>query len=259
MDSEQNDTAQQQLDPSKFKCQDEEMEASPEMWASPDHVEPGAMAKAQLQQEEVVVSARSAAIMARIERLAVTLHQSSTYDGQGPQEVRKVAANVLIKVVDLVLELYPDHPEWVVPLQQLLFGLKDLDRGKPNRLFEPVKVDHCPPNSISDVMFRAIPAAAMTCLMERGGIKRTQAAATIAKRLNALGYTDRFGGAIKGAQVEQWREEAMAKRPKEELAARRYHEALIEVEAKAPQEAVTYLLESLPRLPPPHFPNNPGS
>ncbi|MFY9836128.1 MAG: hypothetical protein WAK55_06595 [Xanthobacteraceae bacterium] len=205
------------------------------------------------------VSARSAAIVAAIGGLGATLHASSLYNAKLPQDVRKVAANILIKVIDLIMELYPKNPEWVITLDQLLYGLKDLDRGKPNVLFEPVKLDNRPPNTIADVIFRAIPAAAMTCLMRKDGIKRAEAAETIARKLRKLGYKDRSGAAIKTAQIAQWREEAMARRPKEQLAARRYRDALNEVKGMTPEEAVTYLLASLPNLPPPHFPQNPLS
>jgi hypothetical protein len=172
--------------------------------------------------------------------------------------VRKVAGNILIKVIDLILELYPEHPEWIIPLDQLLFGLRDLDRGKSNNLFQPLKLDHRPPNTIADMIFRAIPAAAMTILMKKARVKRTEAAATIARKLNKLGYRDGSGALIKGNQVAQWREDVTARQPRE-LAARRYYDALKEVEALEPQAAVTFLLNALPSLPPPHFPQNPGS
>jgi hypothetical protein len=89
--------------------------------------------------------------MVAIGKLGDTLHASSKYNATNPEGLRKVAANILIKVIDLVLELYPRNPEWAIPLNQLLYGLKDLDRGKPNRLFEPVRLDHGPPNPIADV------------------------------------------------------------------------------------------------------------
>ena len=208
--------------------------------------------------QQMALSDRSAAIMRAIAELGETLHTSATYKATHPQEVRKVAGNILIKVIDLILQLYPEHPDWVIPLNQLLYGLRDLDRGKPNILFEPVKLDNRPPNTIADVIFRAIPAAAMTVLMKKARVKRTEAAQTIAGRLNKLGYIDRSGGPIKGIQVAQWREDIMAQRPRE-LAARRYLDALKEVEALEPQEAVTYLLNALVSLPPPHFPQNPVS
>jgi hypothetical protein len=206
----------------------------------------------QSQAEQEASRTRSAAIIAAIAKLGDTLHGCSTYNATNPEDLRKVAANILIKVIDLVLELYPRKPEWAIPLNQLLYGLKDLDRGKPNPLFEPVKLDHGPPNPIADVIFRPIPAAAMTCLMDNG-VKRRPAAETIARRLNSLGYRGRSGQRIKATQVMQWREEVMSRVPKEELAARRYWEALNEVKGMGSEEAVAYLLNSLPSLPPPHF------
>lgn len=212
----------------------------------------------QPQDEQEALSTRSAAIMVAIGKLGDTLQASSEYNATNPEDLRKVAANILIKMIDLVLELYPRNPEWAIPLNHLLYGLKDLDRGKPNALFEPVKLDHGPPNTIADVIFRAIPAAAMTCLMENG-VKRTPAAETIARRLNKLGYRDRSGGRIRASHVEQWREEAMSRRPKERLAAQRYWDALNEVKGMRPEQAVSYLLDSLQSLPPPHFPKDPVS
>jgi hypothetical protein len=220
--------------------------------------EPGALDAGVGQSAQQALNARSAAIIAAIGNLGATLHASSLYNAKAPQDVRKAAANILIKVIDVILEFYPKNPEWVIPLNQLLYGLRDLDRGKRNRLFEPVKLDNRPPNTIADVIFRAIPAAAMTILTKKGRVKRTEAAEMVAKRLNKMGYRDRSGGPFKGIHVAQWREDIMAQRPRE-VAARRYRDALHEVEAMAPAEAVTYLLAALPNLPPPHFPENPGS
>jgi len=94
--------------------------------------------------------------------------------------------------------------------------------------------------------------------MKKGRVKRTEAAETIARRLKKLGYNDRSGGPIKANHVAQWREDIMAQGPRE-LAARRYHDALKEVETLEPLQVVTYLLNALPSLPPPHFPKNPDS
>jgi hypothetical protein len=204
------------------------------------------------------LSDRSVAIVAAVSALGSTLHASSMCNAKDLQDKRKITANILIKVIELVLGLWPDHPEWAIPLNQLLYGLKDLDRGKANSLFDPVKLTNRPPNEIADVIFRPIPAAAMTCLMEDGA-KRTEAADQIARKLNKMGYKDRSGGAIKGSQVAQWREEAMSLWPKERLAAQRYRDALEEVKGMGAQKAVTYLLGSLPGFPPPHFPEKPTS
>lgn len=221
-----------------------------------DQFRPCVAADEKSQVEQEALGARSAVIMVAIGKLGDALHASSKYNATNAEALRKVAANILIKVIDLVLELYPRNPEWAIPLNQLLYGLKDLDRGKPNALFEPVKLDHGPPNPIADVIFRAIPAAAMTCLMKNGA-KRTPAAETIARRLNKLGYRDRSGEKIKASQVEQWREEVMSQRPKEKLAAQRYWDAVNEVKGMRPEQAVSYLLDSLQSLPPPHFPKDP--
>jgi hypothetical protein len=131
-----------------------------------DQMKPGAIDQDRRPQEQAF-SDRSAGIVAAVAKLGATLHGAATSNAEQPQDVRKVAANILVKVIDLILELYPDHPDWVIPLNQLLFGLKDLDRGKPNSLFEAVKLENRPPNNVADVLFRAIPAAAMTVLMKK--------------------------------------------------------------------------------------------
>src|SRR5262249_14311397 len=82
---------------------------------------------------------RAMEIIRAINQLGHTLHACSMYDAKQPEDLRKVMANILIKVIDLIMELYPDHPEWAIPLNQLLFSLKDLDRGKPNSLFKAFK------------------------------------------------------------------------------------------------------------------------
>jgi hypothetical protein len=54
-----------------------------------------------------------------------------------------------------------------------LYGLHDLDRGKVVPLLGPTKVSHTPGNALSDELFRAVAAAAMTCLVERTADSRT--------------------------------------------------------------------------------------
>src|SRR5690242_16858754 len=80
---------------------------------------PSPTAETQRLKEELVALSRSAAIIAAVAELARTLHAAAMSNADQPQDVRKVTANVLIKVIDLSLELYPRHPEWVIPIQQI--------------------------------------------------------------------------------------------------------------------------------------------
>ena len=101
-----------------------------------------------------------------------------------------------------------------------------------------------------DELFRAMAAAAMTCLVERTAMTRAQAAKDVARRLSRMGYKHPSGKEIKPAQIVAWREKMMTELAAENRAVGRYQTALYWVKDEEPQAALTFLLNALPGVSP---------
>ena len=153
--------------------------------------------------------------------------------------------------------MFPALPALPATLNHLLYALWDLDHGKIPPLLQPVKVANNPGLSLAEDLFRALPSAAMTRLME--GMSRDAAARSIARRLTRMGYRNSSGAEITGSQLMKWREKMMTELPAENRAAAQYQLALKTVKPMERAEAVEFLMNSMPALYPPNFPNNPGS
>jgi hypothetical protein len=97
-----------------------------------------------------------------------------------------------------------------------------LERGKVSKLFKAKKVAHRPPTALSEDLFRAISAAAMTRLMEDRRLSRDEAARDIARRLSGIGAKHSSGKAITFRQIAKWREKVTAELASENQAAARY-------------------------------------
>ena len=104
-------------------------------------------------------------------------------------------------MIQLISAMCPNEVSLLLPLNELLYGLYDLDRGKVVALLGPTKVSHSPGIATSDELFRAMAAAAMTCLVERTAMTRAQAAKDVARRLSRMGYKHPSGKEIKPAQI----------------------------------------------------------
>jgi hypothetical protein len=182
------------------------------------------------------------------------LGMASTYSSAQSDHGRGGVRIALVGVINLISELYPGDQSLARPLNELLYALADLDNGKVVPLLKPTKVFNSPGNSLTNDLFRAIPAAAMTLLVKGGGISRNDAARDIASRLTKLGYRDSSGNRFTGAQIAKWREKMMTERAAENMAVARYQLALEWVKAKETCEAVEFLLRSMPAFHPPNFP-----
>jgi hypothetical protein len=131
---------------------------------------------------------------------------AASYDPSRPADARGCVRIALVGVIQLISELCPNEASVLFPLNELLYGLHDLDHGKVVPLLGPTKVSHSPGNALSDELFRAMAAAAMTCLVERTAMTREQAAKDVARRLSRMGYNHPSGKEIKPAQIADWRE-----------------------------------------------------
>jgi len=200
------------------------------------------------------MTSRSDQVTAAIQELWRKLQIASAYSPTQPDRGRSSVRIALIGVLEFLSILFPDAPTLPVGLQDLLQGLVDLDRGGVIPLLEPADLHGRPPNSLGVELFRAIPAAAMTLLMEgRHGMSLEQAGREIASRLSKLGYR---GGRISHQKIAKWREKMMTESVRENLAVQRYELALTWVKGLDAAAAVNFLLSCLPSLHPAEFPKN---
>ena len=197
-------------------------------------------------------TAREAEITSAIQQLWMKLQMAGGYNPAAADHGRSSARIALIAVVEFLAVLFPDTPTLPLALQDLLQALVDLDRGTPNPLFERSKARGRAPIPLSEDLFRAIVAAAMTKRMEAREISREQAARDIARRLGELGYQP---GRIQYNQIEDWRDK-MREGDTASLAVQRYRLALKLVEPKGPIEGAKFLLGNLPALYPANFPKS---
>jgi hypothetical protein len=137
-----------------------------------------------------------------MEFLAFTLRAASTFNpAQQPDCGRESVRTALAGVIRLVAALFPNEPSLPVSLNHLLYGLWDLDQGKVVPLLRPAKVPYSPGKSLSEDLLRALPAAAMTVLVNNRVMKRTDAGSEIARRLTRMGYRHPSGAPFTGSQV----------------------------------------------------------
>jgi hypothetical protein len=190
--------------------------------------------------------------------LAYTLREASNYDPSQPDHGRASAIAALVGVNQLIAVLFPNRPTLPVPLVDLACALKDLDRGTVAPLLQPRKLAHRAPNPLNDDLFRAIPAAAMTVLMN-GGRKLGEAAGEVARGLGGMGYRDSSGNRISGSHIAKWRERMRTELASENLAVARYQLALERVKGAPAAEAAKFLLSNMQALYPAKIPKKPTS
>jgi hypothetical protein len=179
------------------------------------------------------------------------------YDPSQPEDVRKSLAIALVGAIHLISAMHPNEPSFMRPLNELLYGLMDLDHGKVVAFLKAAKVPHSPGNSLADELFKAIPSAAMTCLVDARLMTREGAAQDIARRLARAGLEQLSGKPITDRQIKKWRERMMEGLPSESFAVARYRWALEWVKNWEPRAAVEFLLRSLIDLTAPKNPKNP--
>jgi hypothetical protein len=163
----------------------------------------------------------------------------------------------LAGVIKLISDLYPDEPSFPVPFVQLRYGLRDLDHGKVAPFLNPTTVPHSPGTALSEDLFRAIVAAAMTVLVASKKLKRVEAARDIARRLSKMGARHSSGKTVTHTQIGKWREKMMTERAAENVAVAHYEAAKQQVNGMEPLAAVDLILSSLTDLSPANFPKKP--
>jgi hypothetical protein len=97
------------------------------------------------------ISNRSAELQAAIRFVFGALQEASVgYDRLQP-EARARVGKALVAAIHLISEVYPKEPSFAFPLNDLLYGLFDLDHGKVVPLLRPVKIANSPGNALVSV------------------------------------------------------------------------------------------------------------
>lgn len=168
------------------------------------------------------------------ELLASLMVVRKNFDAFAPDHGRASICHALLAISDYISAIMPQRPDLVHPLRELLYGLKDLDRGTVVPLLEPAEINHRPPNSYSDELLRA-DAAVLMELKYQAGAERKVAADMVARRLNRLGYRD-GGSPITGKRVAAWRDKLSKMAWTKDIAVQRYSFALKALAAKYPND-----------------------
>ena len=187
---------------------------------------------------------------------------SKGYSPTPPDQARAAVRVALVGTIRLISAIYPDEPSLPLPLNQLLYDLDGLDHGTVAAFFRPTKVSHRPRTALSDDLFRAIVAAAMTLLMDGttvdgAKVSRDEAAREVARRLSKMGGKHSSGKSITGPQISKWRDKMMTERAAENRGVARYQHTLQLVGGMPSHEAVALILDSLTTLSPANFPKKP--
>lgn len=199
-------------------------------------------------------------LISELRKLSSLLTLSNAQYKLGAEDHGRMGArDALIAVINFVSQAIPDGAELALPLNQLLYGLRDLDAGQVVPLLQPKKVTKRPPAPFATGLFRAMAAVLME-LYQRAGMAREVAAAKAARDLTNLGYLDHKQKAISAAQVEDWRDKMRVEQRTKNPAGQRYSRTLAELEKRFPAKplaAAQYLLDALPAIEPPAVPRIP--
>jgi hypothetical protein len=201
---------------------------------------------------------RSDVIRAGLQFFTRALQMASiSFSPTPPDQARASIRIALVGVIKLISDLHPDEPSFSLPLNQLLYDLDDLDHGKVAPLLKPNKMPNRPRAALSEDLFRAVVAAAMTRLVNDTKMSREEAARDIARRLAKIRAKHCSGKPITPTQIKKWREKMMTELASENLAVARYERSLQLVSGMEPPEAVDLMLDSLTDLSPANFPKKP--
>ena len=200
-------------------------------------------------------TSRTDEVRAAVQFFTMALQLASTgYSATSAEQARLAIRIALGGVIKLVSDLYPDEPSFPIPLNELRFALIDLDHGAVAPFLKPTKVPNRPRTGLSEGVFRAIVAAAVTRLIKGKAVSRPDAAAVVAKMLSEMGCRHASGEKISPSQIAKWREKMMTERAAEDLAVARYELALEMTSGMEPLESVKFMLGWLADLSPANFP-----
>lgn len=179
---------------------------------------------------------------------------------RSPENDRRAAVRMAVNASsEFVGNVFSLDQDLRLPLNQLLYGLADLDNGQVVPFLKPAKVRHRARRSLTTGHLRAAGAALMD-IYQQGCMARESAAARAAAKLSGAGYRDEKGKRITGKNVVRWRDDLKARHRKNADDVRRYNTILSLFKLEKPSDAETValsLLDALPDLVAPSIPRNP--
>ena len=169
------------------------------------------------------------------ELLASLMHARRNFDPSESDYGRAGIYQALLGIIDYITAVIPHRPDLLIPLRELLYGLRSLDDGTTVPLLQAVELDHRPPNGISQDLLRADAAVlmelkVMELRLQKKPKFRDEAANMVAHLLNRLGLRD-GGDRIIGKQVAAWRDQMKKGVQKPDFAVKRYFWTLGELRA----------------------------
>lgn len=172
---------------------------------------------------------------------------AAIFDPSAPSAGRKSAIFFLVAINDFLLAAGLQDKSIYLPLNELIYALEDLNRGRVRPLLQKAEVAHRSKNSVAEEHFRTLAAAAMDLHMTEG-MPREKAARLVARELTKMGYQHPTAGVIKGKHVEDWRDKISEAAARSELKRqfRRAKEAAMRPFPNQPVTAAKFLLKQLP-------------
>jgi hypothetical protein len=160
---------------------------------------------------------------------------------------RKSAIVSLVAINDFLIAVGIQDKSVHLPLNELIYALEDLNRGRVRPLVQKAKVAHRSKNSVADEFFRTLAAAAMDLHM-MGKVRRKEAAHLVARELTKMGYRHPTAGRIAAQHVEDWRDRILEEAPRSEPMRqfRRAKDAAMRPFPNQPVAAAKFLLTNLP-------------
>jgi len=199
------------------------------------------------------------ALAGELEGLSKILRFAADQFRARPADERRPAVRIaLYALSNFVGNVFSLDQDLRQPLNELLYGLNDLDHGQVVPLLKSAKVSHRAKGALSTGFLRA-GAAALMDLHQQAGMPRKQAAQHAATKLNEHGYRDDKGGRVAAKEVERWRDEMKSPQDKGDLAVERYKFVLEWLKSSHPDEpkkAAEFLLDALLDLISPSIPKN---
>jgi hypothetical protein len=183
---------------------------------------------------------------------------SALFDPSDPKAGRKSIIIILRALNDLLIAVDAQKPSHA-PLNELIYALADLDRGRVSPLLRKTKVRHRSKNSIADEFLRTFAAAAMDLMMQEK--PRKVAANRVASELTKMGYRHPTRGAIRAQHIEDWRDEISqeGRRSERRMQFCRVREEALAHPPDRPFDKAVFLLERLPAAFPPRVARNANS
>lgn len=172
---------------------------------------------------------------------------AAIFDPSAPNVGRKSIILSLLAINDFLTAVGIQDKAVHLPLNELIYALEDLNRGRVRPLIQKAKVAHRSKNSVAEEFFRTLAAAAMDLhMMEK--VRRKEAARIVARELTKMGYRHPTAGPIKAQHVEDWRDRILEAAPRSEPRRqfRRAKEAAMRPFPNQPVTAAKFLLKQLP-------------